>query len=558
MVLRCLRGLLLGMQICVLCGADSRVSVYVLFALGAMACLMDNGAHGRRLEGPWKRGVAFVGCGLFGALVCLANYGLFQPLSTSALMDLAVVFLGSGCAVWEILLAMEGRLPVKLSPNSGKWKPWQVFLAAWVSMSAVYLAYLFSVLRPGGVTNDSVSQLTQILTGGYWNHHPYWHTQVIRVFFRLGQAVGGVNGGVMAYCAFQCLFLAGCFAYAVATLYQAGLPVPWVMGPWAAFAFLPYHFVYAGMMWKDIPFAAAVLVFLVALYRWRKAMGRSHWIVAALSCLLACVWRTNGLLAMGAAVAVYGLFWKDLRKKLLPLALAVVCGFVLVRPVLAFLDVAQPDAVESLSVPVQQVARVIAAGRELTEEESALLDRVVDLEAVPELYEWYISDPIKDEIRRKDKDYFEENLARYGKLWLQLGLRYPGDYLEGWIDQTKGYWNGGYDYWVFPIPWTENSLGVAWPGASGPGRVLEKVVWLFEVTPWLQWMTAIGFHVWVTVLALLHCLQKRRWEGFLTVPVLFIIATLWVATPVSCEFRYAYCLFTCLPFLLPVVLGQSE
>ncbi|EJW90005.1 hypothetical protein EVA_21888, partial [gut metagenome] len=71
-------------------------------------------------------------------------------------------------------------------------------------------------------------------------------------------------------------------------------------------------------------------------------------------------------------------------------------------------------------------------------------------------------DPVKFECFRYDHvDRILENPWIYGKLYLQLGMRYPADYWKAWVDETKGYWNAGYNYWIFTKGIGENNLGIS-------------------------------------------------------------------------------------------------
>ena len=58
-------------------------------------------------------------------------------------------------------------------------------------------------------------------------------------------------------------------------------------------------------------------------------------------------------------------------------------------------------------------------------------------------------------------DHILENAGEYLKLYVALGLRYPGDYLNAWIDETKGYWNGGYFFWIYMKQMGDNAYGIA-------------------------------------------------------------------------------------------------
>ena len=69
---------------------------------------------------------------------------------------------------------------------------------------------------------------------------------------------------------------------------------------------------------------------------------------------------------------------------------------------------------------------------------------------------------------------------------------------------------------------------------------------------------SVGLTVWIlSMLCFLNLLHNRK-EFLLTVPVLAIVFTLWLTTPVFCEFRYAYCVFTTIPFLIPVSLNRKD
>ena len=64
---------------------------------------------------------------------------------------------------------------------------------------------------------------------------------------------------------------------------------------------------------------------------------------------------------------------------------------------------------------------------------------------------------------------------------------------------------------------------------------------------------------WLTLLvSYLGFKKKDKLTLFLTVPCMAIIMTLLIATPVFAEFRYAYSLFCCLPFLGAIALVNDN
>ena len=322
------------------------------------------------------------------------------------------------------------------------------------------------------------------------------------------------------------------------------------------YALLPYHILYSFAMWKDIFFAASVLLFTLSFYRVMKGLGRhkkTDKVLLVLSAFLMCLTRSNGKIALALSLVVFlPLFWRDRKKLCLALCGAALAGFICTGPVMRLFNVPQPRFTESLSIPLQQIAKVVSDGCPLTEEERALLSQIMDLEQVPKVYKSYISDPIKG---ITDTAAIEQNKGAYLKLYLGLLRKYPLQFVSAWVDQTKGYWNGGYSYWHFPAPF-ENGLGIS---ITPPVEAAKAafIAWeqLVESNPVLKLTLSIGAGTWIFLTALyLGLLKKDPVALFLPIPVLAVIATLLIATPVYAEFRYAYSLFCVLPFLLAVTL----
>lgn len=120
-------------------------------------------------------------------------------------------------------------------------------------------------------------------------------------------------------------------------------------------------------------------------------------------------------------------------------------------PFVNIIGVQKSEFAESLSIPIQQISRVIYDGYEIDESQNKLIENIIDINIIKENYLPYISDPVKGVINNTEgsNQYLEKHKLEYLQLWIQLGLKYPKEFLKAWIDQTKGYWNGGYDYWVW-------------------------------------------------------------------------------------------------------------
>lgn len=548
-----------------LAGTDTYYSVYLLCAVGALLCLGDN--YRRRDEcsrgqcwGIWLCSAAF------SLAVALANYALFEPLTVlENLFNLLCCLAGGLCVAQPLLLWAIHHLPLP-TPEQPRSHPARLFWAVFASIAAIDLMYLLFARYPGVLTTDSITTVEQLLgVQPYDNTMPFWHTLTVKLFVQLGMGLfGSLNAGVALFHGAQILFMAACFACCVVTLYQAGVP-RWVLAVvYGLYAFQPHHIAYSVTLWKDIPFAGAALLFTAGFYRILRGVGRRagwNYALLILGGLGLCLWRTNGWYAFAVTTLVLWLLLRRRQKKLLivMLVLVLVC-WVLLHPVLNLLGVKPTNLVEAFAVPMQQVARVAAQGREMTPEQQELLGQIFWLDKLGAAYDPLTVDPVKFECFRYDQvEQILENPAAYAKVYLQLGLRYPADYLKAWVDETKGYWNGGYFFWIYTKGVGENTLGLTAcygenPIASGFAALFRYV----EKLPILQPLVSIGLHIWLLIGCFVIGLMKKRPEWLLCVPLLVLVAGLWLGSPVYAEFRYAYPVMVTLPLILGVSAYAKE
>ena len=225
---------------------------------------------------------------------------------------------------------------------------------------------------------------------------------------------------------------------------------------------------------------------------------------------------------------------------------------------------APPDTIEALSVPAQQIARVIYDGGVLNEAQTELLEKIIDIEQVKDTYTPWISDPIKNLVRASNNQkYLTKHKAAFIKLYIELGLAQPHNYIQAWIDLTKGYWNEGYKY---------NYWG-RWESGSGEDSYgIKTVVYSENIHKWLESyidiyqnnfilmiFVSIGFHVWIIIgIAFLSLIWQRREVLFITIPVISIIISLMISTPVYSLLRYAYAVFCCIPLIIFALFFKSD
>lgn len=537
----------------ILSSADSFFSPYIFYAL---LCMVSCASDSVRSQPDSKRVRVYFALFsiMFSLSIVLANYGILAPLK-GHIFDIAFLFLGGILIGWYILklFLREGNRKISRRDENGK-ANFRWFVIPFLLISLIYLLVLIFCYKPGFLTMDSLNQVNQNTTGIYNNSHPFWHTMLIKVFMDLGMSLfNDFSAAVLVYHVFQVLCMAAVFSFISMTMFQAGVPKAWIVISLLFYAILPYHIMYSMTMWKDVLFGGAVALFVCSLYRVLKNIrGRKlNHIVLIISSFGCCLLRSNGMAAFLFTLIVLAIILRNKKARvILVLSGVFLVSFIMKRPVLKALDIPQPNMTESISIPLQQFARLIVDEEQIDEDELHKLEQIMNPESVRKEYKPYLSDPIKN-IVLKNQPHLIEHKLDYLLLWLQLGIKHPASYFRAWIDQTRGYWNAGYEYWIVTYGIIDNEYGLA---VGRPENLVAKLMrpWVvkFFFHPAFELFRSIGLHVWTIILCFFMQIIRKRKEALLFVLPLALVLTLLISTPVFSEFRYIYSIFTSFPFLV--------
>ncbi|MEZ3505466.1 MAG: hypothetical protein K1W10_00630 [Lachnospiraceae bacterium] len=108
----------------------------------------------------------------------------------------------------------------------------------------------------------------------------------------------------------------------------------------------------------------------------------------------------------------------------------------------------------------------------------------------------------------------------------------------------------GYPYWIWLTEIEENNLGIQQTIFSDNlNRIVQDYAGIYAVSPVLRFFLCIGFHVWmIFVMAVICLIRKDKDSLFVMIPLIGIVISLLLFTPVLSEFRDAYAVFCCMPF----------
>lgn len=557
-----------------LASTDSYISVYAVIAFSSFYAVIqnDNFSFSRK-----EHSILFISSFFFSVLVLIANYPVFTRVrdlayiqaSTNLLVNVLnsfFSFIGGFVVAYSLLCFLYGKIQCGnlVVCRSSDTKTYLIFvILCFLAILSINLIHLFLVEYPGNVTEDPFTQIGEMVSGQYSNFNTFWHTMFFKQILTVGYAVfGDINAAMAFYCFVQSVVMAAAFTLCMSTLYLIGIPIFYLVFSFLIYSIMPYNIALSITIWKDVLFSAGALFLICSVYRIVYNLGRwkaFNYISLVFGCILFGLSRNIGWYVFLISLPVLAFVLRKNLKLVIALLSAFIFCWLLTNPVLSVLNISGDDYTESLSVPLQQVSRVIADGCELTEEETALISQVLDIEEVPQLYTNWLSDPIKVEFRSNNTAYFEENVGEYVKLWINLGLRYPSEYLKAWVDQTKGYWNGGYGYGMYSETVTDNPYGVEkLPCNNIIAKLFRLYFGLSRHVIFFEPLHSIGLHVWITGLCCLFNLMQKRREWVLCVPLSVIVIGLCLGTPVYASFRYAYPVFVCLPFILGITLYRFE
>ena len=423
---------------------------------------------------------------------------------------------------------------------------------------AVFCGIAYLTYYPGVLSNDSFNQIGQILgRQPYNNHHPIAHTMLIQIFISLGSLFSeNLAVGIALYTLFQNIVTILVLAFIVTMIYKY-THNKWVVCALMIYYILnPVYVMYAQFMSKDVIFGLCVAVYILLV--WNAVQDEKEFLVINrigifVSAIGFCLLRTNGILAFIIMLPFLFVCFRKFKSVIICSVSALLLSVVILGPVYGTFVSGGPDILESLSIPMQQIARTAIEGK-VTEEQKELLSCIIPYEEIEEVYDSDISDPIKNLIRKEgDITYLEENKGEFLKLYLEMGLRNPNTYLFAFVDQTKGYWYPDVKPYIWNTEMAENGLGIV-TKSFFPDIVAKLIDALWKAVtyiPGIGLLKSIGALTWILLLQAGYCVRIKEWSKLVFfIPVFANSLTLVCSSPLACSVRYAYPLFVIFPLLV--------
>jgi len=567
-------------------------------AICALLCLWTLGALAMRVTQTEAASVLPDGAlwilGL-GALWMLYRrwLALAHPFGPKRLWVLAAIFAGVvtlgqsfavfGTAEWitghpkAALVAFSGRVPLYMAamrllmrlPVTGQagreekaWRGSGLLLLAWMPW--------YACLAPGTVSNDSISQLMSVLgLTPLTNANPICQTGLVALFRWLGLAIAdSADAGVALYCITQAVLMAWLMSALLVQMRREGASRAFVGGCFAFYALCPIFPVFAFCVGKDTNFAMAVL--LLALETRRAQADASPRRAVNLSvAAAACVLLRNPGVYLAALTLVLLLGWTlrhDRRARgywrapLCALACAGIVFGALHLWVLPHFEIAPMPETEEYSLPLQQVARVVAGGG-LTEAQARAVEGVLPVAELKDAYNGELSDPVKDLWK---PDATAEEKAAFWRAWPDIVRTHPMTCLSATFHNVYGYLYPGYVSTIKPTlligdqsTRTASVAGIYDYSVNPLSAPLKALMNKCLQNPLYRVLVSPGLYGWLTLLCGVWLLGRGTYGKWLcAVPALFTLAGC-LLSAVNGYFRYAMPMYLCAPLLLWLLLSEK-
>lgn len=421
------------------------------------------------------------------------------------------------------------------------------------------------VFYPGSMYYDTFVQMCQA-TGGsaYSNHHAWLHTLMMKFTYELGLLI--FNNSNKAYATFiicNIMLISSAFSFMIMWLRKKGMKTIPLIIVYLMIVLSPINQMFSINGYKDVPFAAFVIYWVLLLSNILDDLNAEKniliwkWCLFILLSFLVCYSRTNGYYMFLGMIPILVI---ALRKKIKSIITAIIfvliLGVIYKGPIFTYFEVKEPDIIESLSIPAQQIAAVYYYDGVVHKEQNALLEEIVDTSRLKEEYgsSPTCSDNIKNLVREKNsQQIIREKADIFLKLWVELFWENKRIYVKAYVNQTSGYW---YHHVKSPFLWATyiepNGMGIE-RDSKVPENIEKAFRQYLKVSEdFFDIFLSVGLYMYIFLFSMFIAWKKKNKYILLFIPFLGIWGTLLIATPVYADIRYAYAIYAVVPFLMSI------
>lgn len=431
-----------------------------------------------------------------------------------------------------------------------------------------YLAYY-----PGIFAYDIELQTMEALgMVSYSRFHPPLHTFIWDICLSFEQ-VSGLNGLVI-YSVLQMCIWAFALSYVLHFMVRRKYS-PWLIaGSFCFFAFNPVIALFSFIPVKDSMLTAFWALFTVELYSLSDTELKKKQLVASnirliIWGIVCCLLRNNIVYALVPAFLIMLFIIRKNWKRIALCGGCILVGFLLINgPLYTAMGVEKGNSREMLSVPMQQIAYVTVTNSDsLSPDELDRINQYIPTEQIAETYNPRFADPVKGTFITEN---FDQNPADFFKLWTDLLVQYPEEYIVSFLNLNIPYWypdansvdayaRRSYIETTVPTnPMTEYEV-IRDSKIPALYEQYEKVASFerFKTLPIISNIFSLSFPIWFLIFGtLLQIVKKEKKTIVVFLPALLLWCTFMLG-PVS-NLRYLLPIITMYPLYFTISVSKNN
>ncbi len=472
--------------------------------------------------------------------------------------------------VIQIVKVVIPRVSSYLTTGEARKNRWYILPIVFICIVVVYIPYLMSYW-PGGIYNDTLDSIHIALRKQPMdNQNTVLYALIWRFFFWIGGLMNqGEYGGLKMFTVASVVLVALTLSVFVYWLYRRGVRLWVVIALTVVFATVPIFPYYGISLWKDTPFGIVLFLYTIllasiSLGKKSAEISRKQIALFIILSLLIAFLRNNGIYVVIVTAIVLIILIRNSGQKIRPLVISVVSMVAVILivqgPVYRLAGVEKSHTVESMGIPLQQVAYIVATEGNLSVEDEETIESIMAIDNWKYLYNPLVVDSLKF-APEFDREYFGNHIGEFIRMYASVCIRNPVKAVKGYLLATMGFW----DMWQ-----SSSSAYICKDHTMQSEYFMSDYMEYYFDFSWDDIVTpkhyiSAGLIAWIMLLTFTYAVtdNKRRACAVLPViPGLALWATLMIATPLAFSFRYIFPVFLCIPVYLmcinSVLSGKDE
>lgn len=454
------------------------------------------------------------------------------------------------------------------------------FIIAFLVICLSWLIIL-TIKYPGIIYPDTLNQIVQSFGDRPFNNkNPLLHTLLIKFIYDIVLSFAtNINIATFVVGLVQLIINALIYAYICKYIYKRTNNIYFYLCSLLFYGFISYNVFYNISISKDAMYAVFTALFVCMIDNLCLEPSNKNIILFIITSILYSLLRNNGFYTLIVVVMIMIVLCKKFNFKKLTIttiATLVLVGIIrgpIYNSTLSTLngnykgDSYTPSATAFRDsfitvVPFQQIANVVVHERELNEKEEWLIEEYIPLNEVKDAYNPILVDTLYSYILNTAKpSRLDINKIEFLKLWVELFLKYPLDYLEAYVNMNK--------YYFYPNKYVEkmyytsiypNEYGIEY--TNNNNKLVNKIETIYNEQrdiPLVSFVFSPGTIVFILMIGLYYCLLKKNKTTFISMFHLLVNFLILMAfVPLNDEFRYIYPVVACLPLIITQTISNVE